>query len=225
MRQSGSGHTRLLKSLFFGFAIAGLLALSQIVNTTGHSANRRNEPVQPEAPSSNCNESVYAFEHRKLSILKDRQQWKECGINGTSPATNGSRPPNEPRIRTQCGWQDAIPISKRVETRADGDRFLVPNIVHYILYGNEKFTFLHYLSFKSADRFIRPRFLFVHGDYDIAADHGYWWRRMLDDVANVYYVRRPSVRSIQGRKPRSVEHAADILRLHIIKGELTTQRI
>lgn len=212
-----SGHKPLLKVLFLGFVTASLLALGQILNASVHSTKLRKKSVDSEAASGNsCNESVYAFESRELSILKDKQQWEECGINQTT-ATSRSQPIHEPRIRTQCGWVEAILISKQAEIRTDNDRYLVPNIVHYILYGDEMFTFLHYLSFKSSDRFIRPKYLFVHGDYDIGADHGYWWRKMLDDVPNVYYVRRPNVKSIQGRKPRSVEHAADIVRLHIIK--------
>ncbi|KAK2138883.1 hypothetical protein LSH36_2265g00001, partial [Paralvinella palmiformis] len=146
--------------------------------------------------SYKCNESSYEFERNEnATIFKDRELWRKCGINGTSFSVEYPRF-STPVIHTKCSTVNALLISRKYIERQDKENFLVPNIVHYILFGNIKFTFLDYLSFKSSDKLIKPRYIFVHGDYNISEGHGVWWTRMLEDVANVYYVPSPKIEYI-----------------------------
>jgi len=79
-------------------------------------------------------------------------------------------------------------------------------------------SFLNYVSYLSVHRFIRPRYIFVHGD---APPHGYWWKQTIDDVTNIYYVNASEAAThIYGKRIKSPEHRSDILRYKIIYGKL-----
>ena len=167
-----------------------------------------------------CDEAVYSFERKGVeTIFTDRQLWKKCGINDSSEYSDYPSF-SAPIIRTKCRLINATLISKQYVEHRDNGTFFVPNVVHYILFGNEQFTFLNYLSFKSSAKFIKARYIFVHGDYDVSSDHGSWWTRMLDEVPNVFYVYWPRVKYIQGKKALGFEHMADVVRLQIIQGSV-----
>ncbi len=96
--------------------------------------------------------------------------------------------------------------------------YLVPNIVHYV-YGyplaNTPMTFLMYISFLSVQRFIRPRYIFIHGD---ALPSGEWWNRTISDVDNIFFVnmtsRMPS--HVFGGKILKPVQTSDIVRWDVI---------
>ena len=169
------------------------------------------------ADGMECNESVYKFSPNSTenTIFSDRDLWASCGINDTMGQTE-AEPFNTPRVRTKCTTADAILLSARRVEITPRPGFLVPNIVHYVLFGSTPFTFLNYLSFRSTGRFIEPQFIFVHGD---GLMNGHWWNRTLEEVDNVYYVHRPQIQRIQNKKPGNYAHQSDIIRLQILQGE------
>ena len=95
---------------------------------------------------------------------------------------------------------------------------VVPNIVHYIHYGvNFTLDFLTFVSFKSVDEYIKPSLILVWGDLP---PNTTWWRRVQQEVPNVYYVQADRVSQIGGLKPGFIEHETDYMRLKIIHGEI-----
>ena len=121
-----------------------------------------------------------------------------------------------PDIITKCGTVKPTLLSFRLKIEQK-QLTKVPNIVHFVSYGSYEFKFLHYLSFLSTHRYIKPRFIYLHGD---ALPKGYWWQRILQDVANLYHVPREKPVRIQGYKVPFVEHCADLVRLQTLMGKL-----
>ena len=126
-----------------------------------------------------------------------------------------------------CGWQPRL-LSRAVRrdnntTVKASASLVVANVVHYILFkksGNNmknfKFLFQHYLSFRSVHQFIRPRYIFLHGD---SVPEGEWWQRTLQEVDNLYHVYCEKPTKIHGKPIRFVQHAADIKRLTLLIGK------
>ena len=165
-----------------------------------------------------CNESIYWFESNSntSSILVDRELWRRCGINDTIVHKEAAKL-YSPTIKTKCRTVEPVLLSHK-RTRIDlTDGFLVPNIVHYVLFGTVPFTFLNYISFKSAGKFIKPQFIFVHGD---GLMNGHWWNRTLEEVDNIYYIHHPYIQLIQNKKPGWYAHQSDVIRLQVLQGEL-----
>ena len=126
-----------------------------------------------------------------------------------------------------CGWQPRL-LSRAVRrdnntTVKASASLVVANVVHYILFKgssnnrkNFKFLFQHYLSFRSVHQFIRPRYIFLHGD---SVPEGEWWQRTLQEVDNLYHVYCEKPTKIHDKPFRCVEHAADIKRLTSLIGK------
>ena len=97
--------------------------------------------------------------------------------------------------------------------------FLVPNVVHYVWFKADRpFTFMHYLSFLSVQRYLAPDRVLLHGDALLRS--GVWWERALSEVDNLYFVNRTRpYKAPNGVELGYIEHAADIARLGIVLGE------
>ncbi|KAK2153640.1 hypothetical protein LSH36_291g09030 [Paralvinella palmiformis] len=227
-------YTTFIKTFIVVVYIYILLSVFEIVETklgffakrfTSGSADALDEP-RDDPPYLNitdirCNESVFQFNSSgRETIFEDKYLWLKCGIYREPDRTRHAAL-KVPLIRTKCGWEKARLISKVYKDRAVETDHLVPNIVHYIIFGEEEFSFLNYLSFKSTDLFLKPNFIFVHGDYSFLSNRGFWWNKMLGDVSNVFCVRWPQVRSIQRQKVRYLAHMSDIVRLLIIQGKVS----
>jgi len=91
----------------------------------------------------------------------------------------------------------------------------VPNVVHYVVLGSDlTFTFINYLSYRSVDRFIRPDQIFVHGDH---TPSGKWWNRTIDEVKNIYHVKRKySDKAPNGIPFKFPAHISDYVRAEIL---------
>lgn len=91
----------------------------------------------------------------------------------------------------------------------------VPNVVHYVYTGpGLRFTFVNYLSYRSAGRYIRPDQIFVHGDH---APSGPWWNRTVREVKDIYHVKRiPSKTAPNGKAYIYQAHISDFMRTEIL---------
>ena len=89
--------------------------------------------------------------------------------------------------------------------------FRVPNVVHYVFLGSDlNFTFVNYLSYRSVERFIKPNQIFVHGDH---TPDGKWWNRTVEEVKNIYHVKRTYTRKAPNGQPyRFPAHISDYMR-------------
>lgn len=113
------------------------------------------------------------------------------------------------RTDSDCSVDSADEISTTVA------EFVVPNVVHYIFLGtNWKFTFIHYLSFRSVDRFIKPEEIFIHGD---VLPVGSWWNRTVIEVKNMYHVKVPySTKALSGQPYWYPQHLSDTFRQELL---------
>ncbi|KAI0219759.1 hypothetical protein LSAT2_028736, partial [Lamellibrachia satsuma] len=107
-------------------------------------------------------------------------------------------------------------LSRAVPRHVDNvTSHVVPNVVHYVHYGvanGVPFDFQHYLSFRSASQFLKPQYIFLHGD---VVPKGEWWTRTLAEVDNLYHVYRKKQTKIHGKKVTFVQHLADFTRLTV----------
>ena len=99
-----------------------------------------------------------------------------------------------------------------------GQKLLVPNVIHYIRYGEDYlFDFPSYVSYKSVQAFVKPDLILIWGDY-LPPSNSTWWRRTVNEIANLYFIKVDRIMTIGGKKVKFTEHESDWLRLKIIKG-------
>nr|XP_022301292.1 uncharacterized protein LOC111109465 isoform X2 [Crassostrea virginica] len=90
---------------------------------------------------------------------------------------------------------------------------VVPNIVHFIWFGNLKFEFIYFVSIYSVSKYQRPCIIFLY--YDILPS-GEWWTLLVNSVPNIILVNVSPPSQISGEKIIYVQHKSDILRLLIL---------
>ena len=104
-----------------------------------------------------------------------------------------------------------------VDAGNDRRKYVVPNVVHYIHFGNRlRFRFMQYISYVSVHKFIKPDYIFVHGD---TLPLSLWWKRTLAEVPNIYHVFVKGARGVNGKKFFHRTQHSNILRLYILLGE------
>ena len=100
---------------------------------------------------------------------------------------------------------------------SDRRKYVVPNVVHYIHFGNKlKFGFMQYISYVSVHKFIKPDYIFVHGD---TLPLGLWWKRTMAEVPNIYHVFVKGATGVNGKKFFHPTQHSNLLRLYILLGE------
>jgi len=124
-------------------------------------------------------------------------------------------------IRLRSGVTPRL-LSKRtrpVTANAGSDRrkYVVPNVVHYIHFGNKMiFDFEQYISYLSVHKFIKPDYIFLHGD---TLPVGSWWNRTLAEVPNIYHAFVKGITGVNGKKFFHPTQHSNLLRLYILLGE------
>ncbi|XP_054159004.1 uncharacterized protein LOC128957293 [Oppia nitens] len=116
-------------------------------------------------------------------------------------------------------WSTSVPAFDGQST----DGYLVPNIVHYILFKTHYINYVHFLSILSVLKNQKPDSLYIHCDcHELRGD--YWQR--INRVANATNTTRLIVRQIQ--RPTHIFgqqlslifhnfHASDIGRLQVLR--------
>lgn len=94
------------------------------------------------------------------------------------------------------------------------DALPVPNIVHYVWYGNQTLGYFPFLSYISVMRFMKPCLFLFHGDN---LPRGPYWDYFIAFNPNVIHVRRPLITSVFGQKLKFKEHGADLMRIEAIQ--------
>lgn len=89
---------------------------------------------------------------------------------------------------------------------------LVPNIVHYIWFGNRKMSFMNYLSILSSLYVQKAERVLIHGDY---VPRGQYWEEVKSN-SKIHFVFREKPVTIYQNAVRSVSHTSDIVRVDIL---------
>ena len=105
-------------------------------------------------------------------------------------------------------------IENKIHTLCNTN-LVVPNIVHFIWFGNLKFEFIYFVSIYSVFKYQRPCIIFLY--YDILPS-GEWWTLLVNSVPNIILVNVSPPSEISGEKIIYVQHKSDILRLLILNG-------
>ena len=124
-------------------------------------------------------------------------------------------------IRVQGGSEPKL-LSARTEPVKEGlygdkREYVVPNIVHFIWFRHPlEFKFRTYLTYLSVYKFIKPHYILLHGD---VTPTGYWWKRTVADVPNIYHVHVDDKKSMFGQNFAYPSQHSDVLRLYVILGK------
>lgn len=91
-------------------------------------------------------------QHHKARMLVDKAR-ASTGCHGKHPLDD-------------CGSNRPKPLllSRRSTTNVHESLLAVPNVVHFIRFGNMSFDFQQYVTFLSVHKFQKPDAIFIHGD-------------------------------------------------------------
>lgn len=126
------------------------------------------------------------------------------------------------RLEVRENFNESFPIFKFPDTclkqiieKLCTTPFLVPNIIHYIWLGKDKFDFMYFVSILSGYKKQHPCLIFLYYD---TLPSGQWWNLLLLYVPNIIPVNVTPPSEIANKKILYVQHKSDILRLQILKG-------
>ena len=91
----------------------------------------------------------------------------------------------------------------------------VPNIVHYVWFNKNEFTFIHFLSFISVYKVQNPCLILLHAD---KLPVGKLWNYFLQICPKVIQVKRRQPKRVFQKKLVFIEHKADIAKLEALQG-------
>ena len=102
----------------------------------------------------------------------------------------------------------------RLYQSANGSKYLVPNIVHFIWFGRHKeMSFENYISISSAHKIHRPELIMLHCDHLPVGD---WWKRLQKEVnPEVHHMEPPN--EIHGQVLNHVYHQGDVAKLQVLR--------
>ena len=102
----------------------------------------------------------------------------------------------------------------RIYQSANGSKYLVPNIVHFIWFGRHKeMSFENYISISSAHKIHRPELIMLHCDHLPVGD---WWKRLQKEVnPEVHHMEPPN--EIHGQVLYHVYHQGDVAKLQVLR--------
>lgn len=95
-----------------------------------------------------------------------------------------------------------------------GDGKPVPNVIHYIWFGNLTFDFIYFVSFYSAHKHQKPCLIVLYYEF---LPSGTWWNLLRRIVDNIVLVKMTPPMMISGKIIKFVQHKSDIVRLKILK--------
>lgn len=185
--------------------IYDLLTYGQRHNTAIREIGRFNQRTPPDVSSF--------YESQPLNSTSTVDVLQALRNDGFSPLLLSKFSENRSATRAKT--------HRNLVTTNSSTKPRVPNIVHYVFMGyGLTFTFVNYLSFLSVEQFIKPDQILVHG---VDRPVGHWWNLTVDQVKNIYHVKRPYMDTAPNGEPlRYAAHAADYIRLDALLREYLT---
>ena len=94
---------------------------------------------------------------RRRRLVNEARAAETCWF--AEPPVECGRGNSKPRLLSYSG------VAKVADTSASlRSRQLVPNLVHFVRFGNMSFDFQQYVTFLSVQKFQKPDAIFIHGD-------------------------------------------------------------
>ncbi|XP_071111010.1 uncharacterized protein [Haliotis cracherodii] len=118
------------------------------------------------------------------------------------------RSQNNTRENVTC----LLPESNNLDVVNQHGGSLVPKIVYYVSLGIKEPTFLHYISFLSAKKFVEPWGIYVVSD---VAMGGHWWNKAVKELGVRVIYRHPP-RRLNNVTVKHRTHMSDIIRLQLL---------
>ncbi|XP_052806612.1 uncharacterized protein LOC128235861 [Mya arenaria] len=89
----------------------------------------------------------------------------------------------------------------------------VPNVIHYVWFGDMELKYFNFLSLMSALRFQQPCLIIVHGP---TLPHGPYWDHFLHLAPPIVHVARERPTQAFGQPLFAKEHASDLMRIEAL---------
>lgn len=156
-----------------------------------------------------CRDTCFNFNiaakqrQRKQTVLKCDSKRSQLKIQYTTKAKYVYKAP----FQDEC-------LRKVLDWYCQDGKGRVPNIVHYVWFGKNEFTFINFLSFLSVHKFQNPCLILLHAD---KMPKGKMWTYFLQINSKVIQVFRKQPKKIFTKKLSYVEHKADIAKLEALK--------
>lgn len=130
--------------------------------------------------------------------------------------------------KKKVGGRDVLPVPykekvspktmsgrSKTHTGTKQEKYVVPNVVHYISFGKEKkWTFNQMLSVKSAFTKIKPEVIYFHCENEPT---GSWWIYVKENIKTLKVVNVKAPETIFNQSIIVPSHKADVYRLKILQ--------
>lgn len=93
-------------------------------------------------------------------------------------------------------------------------KYVVPDIVHFVWFGNHEWQFHHLLSVLAAYKNIKPLHIYLHCDQE---PYGKWWNETRTSVPTFQLVHATPPTEIFGNVIQLPEHKADVYRYQMLE--------
>ena len=185
-----------------------------------NTSNMTNVTMVTQVPCKS--DAFFAHEPLHYDTTLDRALLHKCQFQRDNGKKNNAFPGlifnnGKAFVKTKCGLSEIRHVSTLPYKLNDlkADNLAVPNIVHYVWLSCRELELIHYLSILATYKFIQPYVIIIHGD---CLPSGKFWTKIQSEVPNLYHVHEDRLTSIQGTKPRYIQHEADVMRLQILIG-------
>ncbi|XP_037039510.1 uncharacterized protein LOC119076702 [Bradysia coprophila] len=214
----------LLKVCRWRFMLRSMTVLIVVIILFGtiyltHLSERQ---IEMHEPSSDDDYKIKEFHHGNLVIINiiNKTRDKEVINRLNIQLDNDVWIPDDGYNIT--GWPQDTDVAGNNITGWPRD--IVPNIVHYVLFGQRKISYVHMLSIFSVVRIQKPEVIFIHCDCHKMDDDDENWHRILNFVnaTNRYVIHINEVMiptEIYGKKigPYPNFHGGDITRFRTLR--------
>lgn len=141
-------------------------------------------------------------------------------VDCSSPAQ--TNPPPFENLKQEKGTEEPWNGSFEGFNNVTGaDRFIVPNIIHFIHFNQPEFLFVHYVVIKAAMKNHRPDYFYIHTNVPGPGNFtGRYWNMIKKDFElwsriRLFHMEKP--KQIFGQDLNSDHHSSDIQRIRTLQ--------
>ncbi|XP_005097595.2 uncharacterized protein LOC101848658 [Aplysia californica] len=164
-------------------------------------------------PAFSCNSAnIRQMSQREREKTKKRQIHIWCDRNGAAHSKYIPVPVSKyPQSFTDDSSRECL--MRYIEQHCR-DEYPVPNVIHFIWFGNHTLDFRQFLSLYSVVTITKARLIIIHGD---PLTPGKFWDALFPHALNLVHVLRAAPMYVQGRRVEKRGNQADIARIQILQ--------